>query len=60
MARCYHNACGRNFGGVTAFDRHLRLTSVDPWTECLPPEGVGLVERDGVWGMPTPNKWGAA
>ena len=56
MARCYHRQCGRTFGGVTAFERHLRLLKGHPWTECLSPVEVGLVDRDGVWGVATPAK----
>ena len=54
MARCYHRQCGRTFGGVTAFEKHLRWHKSEPWTDCVEPEGVGLVEREGVWGVPTP------
>ena len=56
MARCYHRQCGRTFGGVTAFDRHLRLLKDHPWTECVPPLEVGLVDRDGVFSLTTPEK----
>ena len=56
MARCYHRECGRMFGGVTAFDRHLRWYRSAPWVDCIEPEGVGLVEREGVWGVPSPEK----
>jgi hypothetical protein len=59
MARCYHRVCGRHFGGVTAFDRHLMWSRVAPHVTCVEPEGVGLVSRDGLWGMPTPATVGA-
>jgi hypothetical protein len=59
MAKCVHRVCGREFGGVTAFDRHLSWSKSVPFVTCLEPEGVGLVARDGVWGMPTPQMGGA-
>lgn len=49
MARCYHRACGRTFGGVGGFDRHIRLLSEPPWVVCLDPKAVGLNEVDGIW-----------
>jgi len=52
MARCYHRVCGRDFGSLSAFDRHLRLLKVPPWTACLAPESVGLHLRGGVWRFP--------
>ena len=55
MARCYHRQCGRTFGGLTAFDRHLRLLKDHPWTECAEPVGVGLFEREGVWRVAAPD-----
>jgi hypothetical protein len=50
MARCHHRQCGRDFGGVTGFDRHIRLLDGPPWVECVDPASVGLILRaDGVW-----------
>ena len=56
MARCYHRQCGRTFGGVTAFDRHLRLLKDHPWTVCLDPSDVGLIDNGGVFSLVTPDK----
>ena len=49
MARSYHRACGRTFGSVSAFDRHLRLLRVPPWVECVDPEAVGLTVKAAIW-----------
>ena len=49
MARCHHRACGRDFSGLTAFDRHLRLLKVPPWVECVDPESAGLIDKAGIW-----------
>jgi hypothetical protein len=43
MAACLHRACGAEFSGLTAFDRHLRWHREPPWVSCLPPDQVGLV-----------------
>jgi hypothetical protein len=43
MAKCTHRVCGRDFSGLTAFDRHLRWLRVDPWVECRDPVEAGLV-----------------
>jgi hypothetical protein len=49
VARCYHRTCGRTFGGVVAFDRHLRLRRTSPWAECVDPVEAGLEARGDVW-----------
>jgi len=54
VARCTHRTCGRTFGGLTGFDRHLRWLDIAPWLECLDPTEVGLSEADGVWVRPGP------
>lgn len=59
VARCYHRPCGLTFGGVTAFDRHIRLLKETPWVECLPPASVGLIQRGSVWGVAGPTRVGA-
>jgi hypothetical protein len=45
------------FGGVTGFDRHLRLLPEWPWLDCAEPTSVGLMARpsDGVWVQPYPT-----
>jgi hypothetical protein len=55
VARCYHRVCGRTFGGVTAFDRHLRLLREPPWTVCIEPSKAGLRDAQGVWSLTTPD-----
>lgn len=55
MAECMHRRCGRRFGGVAGFDRHLRTLDAPPWVECVEPASVGLRESGGVWRQPTPE-----
>lgn len=42
--------CHRTFGGVRGFDRHRR------GGRCVPPEQLGMVDRDGVWRSPMPTE----
>lgn len=56
MARAFCNGCRRTFGGVSAFDLHQRDSNEPPYVRCLDPSGVGLVERDGVWRRPPPDR----
>jgi hypothetical protein len=53
MARCVHRVCGREFGGVTAFDRHLKLLKAAPWIECRDPASVGMVFNGSAWSQVT-------
>jgi hypothetical protein len=53
MASCLHRACGEQFSGVTAFDRHLRWSKGPPWVSCRPPADVGLVWSDARQGWAT-------
>lgn len=49
--RAHCSGCGRNFGGLTAFDKHRDEG------KCLDPESLGLVRNDkGDWGMSTEGK----
>ena len=50
MPRSLHRQCGRTFGGVAGFDRHIRLLDRAPWVECRDPAECGLIQRpDAVW-----------
>ena len=55
MAACFHNLCGRTFGGLFGFDRHIRLLDAYPWLECRDPAAVGMVPVDGVWVRESPK-----
>ena len=53
MAACFHRACGRRFGGLTAFDAHLVWSRQPPFVSCTDPASQGLAQNEaGVWGMP--------
>jgi len=43
MPASHHRLCGRDFSGVTAFDRHLEWRKGFPWVSCREPAEVGLV-----------------
>jgi hypothetical protein len=58
VARCHHRLCGRDFGGVTGFDRHIRLLDGPPWVECVDPATIGMVLTGGVWVRPSPDTSG--
>jgi len=50
VAGCVHRKCGRQFGGVSGYDRHLIWLAGPPWIECADPLAVGLKADDrGVW-----------
>ena len=55
MAACLCRTCGERFGGVTGFDRHLRLLDRPPWTACMPPANQGLKLVAGVWRQDAPH-----
>jgi hypothetical protein len=50
VARCEHRKCGRTFGGLQGFDRHLQWSDSPPWVVCRDPATVGLTQQpDGTW-----------
>jgi hypothetical protein len=53
VAQCHHRLCGQTFGGVTGFDRHIKLLKESPWIQCLNPTDFGMVLTDSVWRMPS-------
>ena len=49
MAECLCRTCGKVFGGLRAFDQHLRWVDGPPWVKhCEPPE-TQYQRGDGVW-----------
>ena len=53
-SRCQCGRCGLAFSSVSAFDKHQRLTK-DGSLVCRNPPTLGMVNRDGFWGMPGPE-----
>lgn len=50
-AQAHCPTCHRTFGGVYGFDSHRRNG------RCIDPEGLPMVERDGIWrALMTPAK----
>lgn len=58
MAKSTCAACNTVFSGLSGFDKHQTVDKNRPkWkVNCHPPEKVGLVSKDGVWGFPAPDK----
>ena len=55
MAACYHRECGRTFGGLSGFDRHLVWSDTPPFVSCTDPSRRGMVlTPDGMWVRPAP------
>jgi hypothetical protein len=59
MATCLCDPCGREFSGLTAFDKHQQVDySRRPAVVCLDPATVGLVLNGrGRWGSPSDGSW---
>lgn len=54
MSVCLCSPCGREFTGLTAFDKHHDVDySREPPVRCVDPATVGLVRQSsGRWGLP--------
>ncbi len=54
MSACHCEPCGRDFSGLTAFDKHQDVNyGRRPAVACLDPASVGLVQQaSGRWGFP--------
>lgn len=48
MAKAYCRTCDLTFGGVRAFDQHLRWLDVEPWVEHREPPDSHFKRADGV------------
>jgi hypothetical protein len=55
MSACLCHPCGREFTGLTAFDRHQDVDYTRrPAVRCMDPASVGLVQgAHGRWGFPS-------
>ena len=54
MSACLCHTCGREFTGLTAFDKHQDVDYTRrPAVRCMDPATVGLVQQpSGRWGFP--------
>ena len=54
MSACLCHPCGREFTGLTAFDKHQDVDYTRrPAVRCMDPASVGLVQQpSGRWGFP--------
>ena len=54
MSVCLCDPCGREFTGLTAFDKHQDVDYTRrPAVRCMDPASVGLVQQpSGRWGFP--------
>lgn len=50
-AHCAASGCHRTFSTVSNFDRHRTIDGERG--ACRDPQDIGLIDRDGIWGMPS-------